>query len=51
MVLPVAIYTEAAAPAEVKLVAATLQQTVEKSLLRIVADKAYDSDRLRAPAA
>lgn len=46
--LPLAIYTEAAAPAEVKLVEATLQQLlVPEKPLRIIADKAYDSDPLR----
>jgi hypothetical protein len=38
--LPIAIYTEAAAPAEVKLVAATLKQRlVKEKPLRIIADK------------
>ena len=46
--LPVAIHTEAAAPAEVKLVAATLRQRlVPEKPLRLIADKAYDSDALR----
>jgi transposase len=46
--LPIAIHTEAAAPAEVKLVQATLQQRlVKEKPLRIIADKAYDSDPLR----
>jgi transposase len=43
--LPIAIYTDAAAPAEVKLVEATLQRRlVKEKPLRIIADKAYDSD-------
>ena len=46
--LPIAIHTEAAAPAEVKLVEATLSQLlVPEKPLRIIADKAYDSDPLR----
>jgi transposase len=46
--LPIAIHTEAAAPAEVKLVVATLQQSlVPEKPLRLIADKAYDSDALR----
>jgi transposase len=46
--LPIAIYTDAAAPAEVKLVEATLQRRlVKEKPLRIIADKAYDSDPLR----
>jgi hypothetical protein len=46
--LPIAIHTEAAAPAEVKLVEATLAaRLMEEKPLRIIADKAYDSDPLR----
>ena len=46
--LPIAIHTEAATPAEVKLVEATLEQRlVKEKPLRIIADKAYDSDPLR----
>ena len=46
--LPIAIHTEAAAPAEVKLVEATLAaRLVEEKPLRIIADKACDSDPLR----
>src|SRR2546430_17033315 len=46
--LPIAIHTEAAAPAEVKLVEATLAaRLVEEKPLRIIADKAYDSGPLR----
>jgi transposase len=46
--LPLAIITEAAAPAEVTLVEATLQQSlVEEKPVRLIADKAYDSDPLR----
>ena len=46
--LPLAIHTEAAAPAEVKLVEATLAaRLVEEKPLRLIADKAYDSDPLR----
>ena len=46
--LPIAIHTEAAAPAEVKLVAATLEQClVKEKPLRLIADRAYDSDPLR----
>ena len=46
--LPIAIHTEAAAPAEVNLVAATLEQRVVKEKpLRLIADRAYDSDPLR----
>ena len=48
--LPIAIHTEAAAPAEVKLVEATLSKLlVPEKPLRIIADKACDSDPLRAP--
>jgi len=46
--LPIAIHTEAAAPAEVKLVEGTLAaRLVEEKPLRIIADKAYDSGPLR----
>lgn len=46
--LPLAIHTEAAAPAEVTLVQATLEQRlVKEKPLRLIADKAYDSDALR----
>ena len=46
--LPIAIHTETAAPAEVKLVEATLSKLlVPEKPLRIIADKAYDSDPLR----
>jgi transposase len=46
--LPIAIYTEAAAPAEVTLVAATLEQClVKEKPLRLIVDRAYDSDPLR----
>jgi hypothetical protein len=46
--LPIAIHREAAAPAEVKLVEATLAaRLVEEKPLRIIADKAYDSGPLR----
>jgi len=46
--LPIAIHTETAAPAEVKLVEATLSKLlVPERPLRIIADKAYDSDPLR----
>ena len=46
--LPLAIHIEAAAPAEVKLVEATLAaRLVEEKPLRLIADKAYDSDPLR----
>ncbi len=46
--LPIAIHTETAAPAEVKLVEATLRKLlVPEKPLRIIADKAYDSDPLR----
>ena len=47
--LPLAVHTEAAAPAEVTLVEATLEQSlVKEKPLRLIADKAYDSDPLRA---
>ena len=46
--LPLAIHTEAASPAEVKLVEATLEnRLVKEKPLRLIADKAYDSDPLR----
>ena len=46
--LPIAIHTETAAPGEVKLVEATLSKLlVPEKPLRIIADKAYDSDPLR----
>ncbi|MGH8094230.1 MAG: transposase [Chthoniobacterales bacterium] len=46
--LPVAVHTEAAAPAEVKLVEATLgQRLVKEKPFRLIGDKAYDSDPLR----
>jgi transposase len=46
--LPIAIHTETAQAAEVNLVQATLDQRVLKEKpLRLIADKAYDSDRLR----
>jgi transposase len=46
--LPIAILTEAASPAEVTLVEATLQQRlIKEKPLRLIADKAYDSDPLR----
>jgi transposase len=46
--LPIAIHSEAAAPGEVSLVSATLAASfVEEKPLRLIADKAYDSDRLR----
>jgi len=46
--LPLAIHTEAASPAEVTLVEATLERRlVEEKPLRLIADKAYDSDPLR----
>jgi transposase len=46
--LPLAILTEAASPAEVTLVEATLQQRlVKEKPLRLIGDKAYDSDPLR----
>src|SRR5437773_257258 len=46
--LPIAIHTETAQAAEVNLVEATLQQRVVKgNPLRLIADRAYDSDRLR----
>src|SRR5690349_21094219 len=46
--LPVAIHTEAASPAEVKLVKPTLEQRLIDELpWRLIADRAYDSDPLR----
>jgi transposase len=46
--LPLAVHTEAASPAEVTLVASTLEnRLVEEKPLRLIADKAYDSDPLR----
>src|SRR5450755_2626860 len=46
--LPIAIHTETAAPAEVNLVEATLSKLlVPEKPMRIIADKAYDSDPLR----
>jgi transposase len=46
--LPLAIHSEAAAPAEIKLMEITLQKRfLKQKPLRIIADKAYDSDRLR----
>jgi transposase len=46
--LPLAIHTEAAAPGEVTLVQATLERRlVREKPLRLIADKAYDSDCLR----
>jgi transposase len=46
--LPLAIHTEAAAPAESKLLKITLQKRlVKEKPLRLIADKAYDSDPLR----
>ncbi len=45
--LPLALRTESASPAEVKLVAATLDQRVVAEVPeRLVGDKAYDSDAL-----
>jgi transposase len=46
--LPIAIHSEAASPAEVKLVGATLQERLVDELpWRLIADRAYDSDPLR----
>ncbi len=46
--LPVALYTEAASPAEVTLVEQTLNSRhVARKPFYVVADKAYDSDPLR----
>ena len=46
--LPIAIHTTSASPAEVTLVEATLEcSLVEEKPLRLIADKAYDSDPLR----
>ena len=45
--LPLALRTESASPAEVKLVAATLEQrVVAETPERLIGDKAYDSDEL-----
>ena len=45
--LPIALRTENASPAEVKLVAATLEQRVLEDVPeRLIGDKAYDSDGL-----
>jgi transposase len=46
--LPLAIHTEAASPAEVKLVEITLEERLVDELpCRLIADRAYDSDSLR----
>jgi len=46
--LPIALHTEAASPAEVSLVAATMANLhVDEKPVFVVADKAYDSDPLR----
>jgi transposase len=46
--LPIAIHAEAAAPAEIRLAEATLAtRVIKEKPLRIIADKAYDSDPLR----
>jgi len=45
--LPIALRTESASPAEVKLVEATLDERVVKEVPeRLIGDKAYDSDKL-----
>jgi transposase len=45
--LPLALRTESASPAEVKLVAATLEKRIVREVPeRLIGDKAYDSDRL-----
>ena len=45
--LPLALRTESASPAEVKLVTATLEARVVADVpVRLIGDKAYDSDRL-----
>jgi transposase len=45
--LPLALRTESASPAEVKLVQATLEERVVAEVPeRLIGDKAYDSDRL-----
>lgn len=45
--LPIALRTENASPAEVKLVAATLEERIVKDVPeRLIGDKAYDSDGL-----
>lgn len=47
--LPLAVRTESASPAEVKLVAVTLDERVVADVPeRLIGDKAYDSDRLDA---
>ena len=47
--LPLALRTESASPAEVKLVSATLEARVVADVPeRLIGDKAYDSDRLDA---
>lgn len=44
---PIALWTDSASPAEVKLVEATLQaRVIEEKPQRIVGDEAYDSDGL-----
>ncbi len=46
---PVAVWTESASPAEVKLVGQTLEQRFVADVpQKLVGDKAYDSDRLDA---
>lgn len=45
--LPLALRTESASPAEVKLVSATLEERIVADVPeRLIGDKAYDSDRL-----
>ena len=45
--LPLAVYTDSASPAEVKLVTQTLEQRfIAEVPERLIGDKAYDSDRL-----
>ena len=45
--LPLALRTESASPAEVKLVKATLEERIVADVpARLIGDKAYDSDRL-----
>lgn len=47
--LPLALRTESASPAEVKLVTATLEERIIAQVpQRLIGDKAYDSDRLDA---
>ncbi len=47
--LPLAVRTESASPAEVKLVEPTLEQRIVAEVpKRLIGDKAYDSDRLDA---